>query len=130
MVRHERAFGPVRPGSVVLMNSDWAQCAGDPDAFKNTDGSGTYHFPGFSADAAEFLVDKRRVRGLGVDTLSIDAGAVGGFPVHHRILGADLFALENLANLDRIPASGSQIFVGVVPYEQGSGSPCRVIARY
>jgi kynurenine formamidase len=37
--------------------------------------------------------------------------------------------MENLAHLDRIPRSGAQVFVGVVPWEQGSGGPCRVVAR-
>ena len=52
-----------------------------------------------------------------------------GAPVHHTVLGSDRYALENLANLDRIPPSGAQLFIGVVPWEDGSGGPCRVVAQ-
>ena len=42
------------------------------------------------------------VRAACVHDATLSRIGLGGFPVHHRILGADLFALENLANLDRI----------------------------
>jgi kynurenine formamidase len=38
--------------------------------------------------------------------------------------------LENLANLQRIPPNGAEVVVGLVPWEQGSGGPCRVLARW
>lgn len=128
--QHEARHGRVPDRAMVLMNSGWQRRVHNPDAFKNADPSGTYHFPGFSADAAEFLLERRNITGVGVDTLSIDAGAVPGFPVHHRVLGADRIALENLANLDLIPPSGAELFAGVIPWEEGSGGPCRVMAHY
>jgi kynurenine formamidase len=114
---------------MVLMNSGWARKVNDPDAFKGVDASGGFHFPGFDAQATEFLLERRRISGVGVDTLSIDGAVNPGAPVHHMVLGSDLYALENVANLARIPRSGSHLFIGVVPYEAGSGGPCRVIAQ-
>jgi kynurenine formamidase len=128
--RHEARFGRIPERALVLMNSGWQRRVNDPDAYRNADPSGTYHFPGFGVDAAEFLLERRDITGLGVDTLSIDPGAAAGFPVHHRVLGDDRFGLENLAHLDRIPRSGAQLFVGVIPWEEGSGGPCRVLAHY
>ncbi len=32
------------------------------------------HFPGFSLEAAEYLVDNHKIASLGIDTLSIDHG--------------------------------------------------------
>jgi kynurenine formamidase len=128
--RHEARHGRIPEGALVLMNSGWQRRVGDPDAYRNADPSGTFHFPGFGVDAAEFLLERRDITGIGVDTLSIDAGAAPGFPVHHLVLGADRLGVENLAHLDRIPPSGAQVFVGVIPWEEGSGGPCRVMASY
>ena len=38
--------------------------------------------------------------------------------------------LENLAGLHTIPPRGAVAYVGLIPWEQGSGGPCRVIARW
>ena len=52
--RYERRHGRISFGALVVMNSGWWAKAGDPSAFRNADPSGTFHFPGFSAEAAEF----------------------------------------------------------------------------
>jgi kynurenine formamidase len=111
------------------MNSGWQSRVDDPDAFLGRDPAGNLHFPGFGADAAEFLLGQRDISGLALDTISIDATAHAGAPVHHAVLAADRYAPENLANLGRIPPSGAQLFIGVVPWEDGSGGPCRVVAQ-
>jgi kynurenine formamidase len=126
---YESRYGRIPDRALVIMNSGWQSRVNDPDAFLGRDTSGTLHYPGFSADAAEFLLEHRHIGGVAVDTISIDAAASNGAPVHHMVLGADLYALENLANLARIPCTGAQLFVGVVPWEQGSGGPCRVVAQ-
>ena len=38
--------------------------------------------------------------------------------------------LENLANLDRIPARGATIMVGLIPYQDGSGGQARIFASW
>jgi kynurenine formamidase len=35
-----------------------------------------------------------------------------------------------VANLRHIPPAGAQVVVGVVPWADGSGGPCRVLALY
>jgi kynurenine formamidase len=127
--RYERRYGRIPHRALVVMNSGWQSRVNDADAFLGRDAAGMLHFPGFSADAAEFLVERRDISGVAVDTISIDAAANTGAPVHHTVLGADHYALENLANLARIPCSGAQIIIGVVPWENGSGGPCRVVAQ-
>ena len=112
------------------MNSGWAERVSDPDAYKNADANGTYHFPGFGLEAVQWLLDRRVIRGIGVDTLSLDPGNSTTFAVHNTLLAADRYGLENVANLSRIPARGPQVTVGVVPWEEGSGGPCRLLATY
>jgi kynurenine formamidase len=127
--RYERRHGRIPRGAAVLMRSGWDRKAGDEDAFKNADAAGVYHFPGFGADAAELLI-KRDAIAIGVDTLSLDPGNSTTFEVHVNWLGSDRYGLENVANLDSIPARGATLIVGVIPWEEGSGGPCRLLARY
>jgi kynurenine formamidase len=126
----ERRHGRIPRGAAVLMHSGWAAKVGDPDAYRNPDASGTLHFPGFSAEACEWLVRRRGIRALGVDTLSIDPGNSTTFPVHVTLAQADRYGVENLANLDRIPRRGASIVVGLIPYEEGSGGQARVLASW
>jgi kynurenine formamidase len=126
----ERRYGRIPPDAAVLMYSGWGAKVGDAGAYRGADASGTLHFPGFSPDACEWLLRHRRIRSLGVDTLSIDPGISSTFDTHLTLTGADRYGLENLANLDRVPRSGATIIVGLIPYEQGSGGQARVFATW
>ena len=130
IMRFERRHGRIPARAGVFMDSGWADRVDDPDAFKNADSSGTYHFPGFGLEAVEFLLSKRNISSIGVDTLSLDRGEATTFDVHVALLGADKYGLENLANLSKIPPKGAHAFVGLIPWEEGSGGPCRVIATF
>ncbi|MEV6302156.1 cyclase family protein [Actinoplanes sp. NPDC051861] len=126
----ERRYGRIPDGAAVLMYSGWGAKVGDADAYRGSDSAGGLHFPGFGAEACEWLLRHRRIRSLGVDTLSIDPGNSSTFDTHLILTGADRYGLENLAGLDRIPAAGATIFVGLVPYEGGSGGQARVLASW
>jgi kynurenine formamidase len=127
---HERRHGRIESGSAVLMYSGWGAKVSDPDAYRGTDANGTLHFPGFSAEACEWLIRRRRIRALGVDTLSIDPGNSATFEAHKVLNGAERYGIENLANLRRLPATGADITVGVIPFKQGSGGPAKVLAAW
>jgi kynurenine formamidase len=126
----ERRHGRIPDGAAVLMYSGWGAKVGDADAYRGTDAAGTLHFPGFGTDACEWLLRHRRIRSLGVDTLSIDPGDSATFDTHLALTGADRYGLENLAGLDRLPRTGTTIFVGLIPYEGGSGGQARVLATW
>ena len=130
LIRFERRHGRIPEGSLVCMDSGWAAKVGDPIAFKGAPAFPGYHFPGFSLEAAMWLAEERDVTGIGVDTLSLDPGNSSTFPVHVNFLATDRYGLENLANLDRIPPRGALAYVGLIPWEEGSGGPCRVIANW
>jgi kynurenine formamidase len=126
----ERGHGRIPDGALVAMNSGWAAKVGNPLAFKGGASFPNYHFPGWSADAAIWLAQNRDVTGIGVDTLSLDPGNSSTFPVHVNFLRTDRYGLENLNNLDKIPARGALAYVGLIPWEEGSGGPARVIANW
>jgi kynurenine formamidase len=126
--RYERRHGRIPRGAVVFMDSGWAAKVNDDAAFKNADSSGTYHFPGFGIEAVHLLLTRRNIRGIGVDTLSLDPGNSTTFAVHNRLLGAERYGIENVANLGALRRRGAWVSVGVVPWEEGSGGPCRLLA--
>ena len=126
----ERRHGRIPNGAAVLMHSGWGAKVGNVDAYRGTDASGGLHFPGFSGDACTWLLKRRGIRSLGVDTLSIDPGNSETFDTHLVLTGADRYGLENLANLDRMPPRGATVVVGLIPLEMGSGGPARVFAAY
>lgn len=128
--RYERGHGRIKPGSLVAMNSGWDARAGSEAAYRNTDASGTMHFPAWSADAVEWLIAERSIAALGVDTLSLDPGNATAFVAHVALLSRNRFGIENLANLGAIPPKGATAFVGVIPWEDGSGGPARVVATW
>ena len=128
--RFERRHGRIPRGALVAMDSGWAAKANDPLAFKGGVSFPDYHFPGFSLEAAMWLAEERDVTAIGVDTISLDPGDSLTFPVHVNFLASDRYGLENLANLDRIPPRGALAYVGLIPWEEGSGGPCRVIANW
>jgi kynurenine formamidase len=126
----ERRHGRIPRGAAVLMHSGWAAKVGDAAAYRGADATGTLHFPGFGPDATEWLLRRRGIRSIGVDTLSIDPGNSTTFDTHLILTGADRYGLENLANLDRIPRRGATIVVGLIPYEEGSGGQARIFASW
>jgi kynurenine formamidase len=126
----ERRHGRIPRDCAVLMDSGWAAKVGDVAAYRGADASGVLHFPGFGAEATEWLLRRRGIRALGVDTLSIDPGISETFDTHLILLGADRYGVENLNNLDRIPKRGATITVGLIPYEDGSGGQARVFASW
>ncbi|HEV8681611.1 MAG TPA: cyclase family protein [Actinomycetota bacterium] len=130
LVTFEHRFGRIPPRAIVCEYSGWESRVGDAAAYRNVGPDGLFHFPGFGIEAVEWLLEHRDFTGIGVDTLSLDNGPSQTFDVHHTLLGADHYGLENLANLKRIPPRGASAFVGLIPWEEGSGGPCRVVAQW
>ncbi len=126
--RWEEENGTLPPGAVVFMYTGWGARWNDPEAYRHQDERGVMHFPGFSPEAAQFLVRERAINGLGIDTLSVDYGPSTDYRVHHIALGAGKYHIENAANLDQLPAKGAVVIVAPLPIRGGSGAPARVLA--
>jgi len=125
----EAKNGPLPDGCCVAMNSGWHRLLDSPK-FTGRDGSGNNHVPGFHAETAHMLLE-RNVKGLGVDTLSLDTGLAtkaGAFPVHYGWLGSGRWGVEALANLDALPAKGATLVLGAPKVRGGTGGPTRVYA--
>jgi len=128
IAKWEQGHGQIPLGAVAMTHTGWDSRWESVKDYRNADAKGVMHFPGYSLDAAKFLVEGRNVVGLGIDTLSIDYGPSTDFPVHQYTLAHSLYHLENVANLDRAPASGGIVVVAPMKLEGGSGGPVRILA--
>ncbi len=127
----EKKNGRIPKGALVLMLSGWGSRWPDKKRYLGTDRPGdvdNLHFPGFSKEAAEFLVSQREIDAIGVDTPSMDYGQSKDFIVHQIINGANKPGLENIANLEKVPAKGATIIALPMKIAKGSGGPARIIA--
>lgn len=127
----ERAHGEIAEGTIVLLRTGWSSRWPNRKAYFGDDTPGdasNLHFPSFGVDAARLLVDTRRVAGLGVDVASIDHGPSTDFMVHRIAADQNVYGLENLTNLDEIPATGATIIALPMKIAGGSGGPVRVVA--
>jgi len=128
IVKWEQANGQIPLGSVVMARTGWDARWVSPATYRNADSRGVLHYPGYSEDAAKFLVEARNVMGLGIDTPSVDAGSSHRLPVEQYTLAHSVYHLENVANLDRTPASGSEVVVAPMKLEASNHSPVRIFA--
>ncbi len=124
----EDVHGQIPAGAVVMAYTGWEDRWHSQKEFRNEQPDHLTHYPGFSLQAAEFLVQTRGAVGLGIDTMSVDKGATTTYPVHHFTSKAGVYHLENVANLALVPPAGATVVVAPIKLENGSGSPARVLA--
>ena len=98
ILEYEKKYGAITPRSFVAGYTGWSKRWPDSKLYRNIDSHNVKHFPGFSLQAAELLL-QRNVVGLGIDTLSTDGGNTK-FPVLYKVLGAGKYTIHNLAHLD------------------------------
>ena len=127
----EKRYGPIPDGAIVLVHTGWGKFWPDKKRYLGSDAPGDtthLHFPGISREAAEFLVTKRKINGVGIDTASMDYGPSKDFIAHQIINGANIYGLENVANLGQVPRSGATVIALPMKIKGGTGAPTRIIA--
>ena len=129
----ETQYGLIPSGHSVLLNTGHAAYWPNRDLYMGTskrgqEGVAALHFPGFSIEAATFLLNERDIVAVGLDTPSIDFGQSKDFLVHRFLYQHNVVGYENLANLSAVPATGAYIIALPMKIEGGSGGPIRVVA--
>lgn len=124
----ERKYGKIPSGAFVLAYTGWGRRFWEAGRYRNVDEKGVMHFPGFSAEAVTFLLNRRKIKGIGIDTLSVDHGPSQDLPVHRLLFSAGRVALESLANLDKLPPKGIKLIIAPLPLEGSSAAPARIFA--
>ena len=130
----EAEHGEIPAGSFVAFSSGWHTRWEDPEAFRNLDDDGVQHTPGWTLDALKFLVKERRVNAIGHETLDTDPGVTAaetGFLYGELyILEQDIYQVEVMTNLDKVPAAGAVIVVGPANFRGAPSISSRVFALF
>ena len=74
------------------------------------------------------MVENRVIYATGVDTASVDFGQSKDFQSHQIFSQKNIWGLENLKDVDKLPPKGFMIYNMVYKSRDGSGGPSRVIA--
>lgn len=129
----ERANGPIPKQAIVLLKTGFGRYWPDRVRYMGTDERGEeavrkLHFPGLYPEAARWLAVERMIKAVGIDTPSIDYGQSVLFESHVALFEKNVPALENLADLDRLPLRDFVVIALPMKIKRGSGGPTRVIA--
>jgi kynurenine formamidase len=127
IISWQQKYGEIPDKGVVVAYTGWYTRWQDPALYSNKGEDGIMHFPAFSLEAAKLLLASNIV-GLGIDTFSLDLSTSLDFAVHNLLLKHDIYFIENLTNLDQLPAQGSFICALPLKISGGPESPARVIA--
>jgi kynurenine formamidase len=131
----EKKYGKIPDGAWVIMYTGiGTKYYPDKKRVLGTDKTGNeavkfLSFPGFSHTAIEFLLKNRNIKGVGIDTPSIDYGKSKNFLVHRLLCKANKLAIENIANLDKLPPTGAILYAIPMLIDGGTGAPARIFAK-
>ena len=128
----EAAHGALGERTIVLVRTGWSSRWPDKLRYLGTARTGPeavaeLHFPGIDSAAARWLA-ARRVKAVGIDTPSLDYGQSTSFDTHRILFQDDIPGFENVAHLDRLPATGAFVIALPMKIRGGSGGPLRIVA--
>ena len=110
---YEKENGRIPKNALVIIRTGF-------DAFYGTNAF-EGDTPGFAGDTVQWMVDNRRIGGLGSDTFGPDATSDLDFAATFTILDNDRIALPGLNNLDSLAINGDIVMAPTVALSDGSG---------
>nr|XP_039273622.1 kynurenine formamidase-like [Styela clava] len=127
--------GRIRSGSIVLLYTGHGDVYYDRSKYVGTnitgeEGISHFRYPGLHPSAAEWLVTKRCIAAVGIDTASLDQAKSTTFGAHTTLSAHNIPIFENIANLDKLATSRRKFNIIALPQKiaGGSGAPVRVVA--
>lgn len=129
----EKKHGDSLEDKIILLRTGFGKFWPDREKYLGTSATGRegvaqLRFPGLDPIAADWLVKRRKIRSIGIDTASIDNGQSQDYGSHVNLCRANVPAFENVANLDQLPESGFTLIALPMKIAGGSGAPCRMVA--
>jgi len=111
--------GLIKEVDFVLLHTGWSELWHKDTYFEG--------YPVLSPEAATWI-SQFRLKGLGVDMISIDREVTADFPIHRILLEQNILIIENLTNLQGLPGMGFSFSCLPLKFENSDGSPVRAIA--
>jgi arylformamidase len=106
---------------IVLLETGWSHHRAPTKRY-------LYDFPGIDPATAEWIA-RKKVKGVGTDTLGIDPFANSKFEAHKMLLGRDIWILEAMDHLDALhEGTPYTIIAAPLKLEGASGAMSRVFA--
>ncbi|MBU3680507.1 MAG: cyclase family protein [Flavobacterium sp.] len=129
----EREHETIEPNTILLFKTGYGKFYPNRKNYFGSPKTGVeaiaeLHFPGIDPKTASWMVKERRVKAVGLDTPSLDYGQSKDFKTHQILLGNNKPGFENVAHLDKLPATGVYVVALPMKIGQGSGAPLRIIA--
>lgn len=109
----------IKETEFLILNSGWHKKWKTPDYHIN--------YPVLSQESARWL-SQFKLKGIGLDYISIDPADSQDVPLHKIVLGAGIIIIENLAHVDALPESDFLFQCFPLKVDQADGSTSRVVA--
>jgi kynurenine formamidase len=118
----ERKAGlEIQPGDIVLFyTAHYDRYYPKPEYLEG--------YAGFSVEAAEYLIEEKKIKNWGVDNPSTDRPPTTTYPVHMHYRKTGVPHMEHLCNLDKVAGKRFTFFGLPLKIRGGTGSPIRAIA--
>ena len=101
----------------ILLHTGWSQYWGQEAYFSN--------YPVLTVEAAQW-VQGFKLKGIGMDMISIDGTDTPSLPIHHILLESGII-IENLTQLEQLPQSGFTFCCFPLKLVAADGSPVRAV---
>ena len=129
----EKTNGAIPTNAIVFFKTGYGKFYPNRKEYFGTDLKGEaaipqLHFPGISPEAAQWIVDHRKIKAFGLDVASMDYGQSTDFKTHQILLGHQIPGFENVAHLDQLPTKGFYVVALPMKIGKGSGAPLRLAA--
>ncbi len=129
----EDRHGRIPDDAIVMFNTGLANVWPDATRYLGTDlkgneGVAAMKNPGIHKDAAAFLAKQRRIKAVGIDSISFDNSLQSDRMAHRILFAHDIPGVENVANLDILPPTGAYLIGLPMKIKGGSAAPIRLIA--
>jgi len=134
ILRYEKKFGKIKPQTIVMFHTGYVKYWFNRRKYLGTNRWGRkaarrLHFPGLAPEAAQWLLSKRKVKAVGIDTASIDYGQSRLFNAHRVFAKNNIPIFENLANMKKLLNKKVDVIALPMKIKNGSGAPVRIIAK-
>jgi kynurenine formamidase len=112
-------FDRIAECEFIILNTGWSKYWGHEQYFKE--------FPVLTLAAVQWI-SRLNLKGIGVDSISVDASDSTTFPVHKTLLRRNMLIIENLTNLDQIKREIFTLCCFPLKIYCADGSPIRAVA--
>lgn len=109
----------IKSSDFIIFRTGWAKYWGEEKYLQG--------YPSLTEEAAKWLCDFE-IKGIGMDTISIDRFDSIDFEVHNIILSRGKIIIENLNNLSNIKKEIFTLIAVPLKIKSGDASPVRAIA--